>query len=81
MVACARTVNRNKEGIPDSYRYGKTNAVAEGINNSIKVTKRRGYGIRRFPAFRRRVLMALGLGHAEVPRLTIRDVAGDWEVG
>lgn len=77
MVTCSKTVNRNKEGILNSYRYGKTNAVAEGVNNSIKVTKRRGYGIRRFSAFRRRVLIALGLGRAEVVRLTIRDVSAD----
>ena len=44
---------------------------------SIKVTKRRGYGIRKFSAFRRRVLIALGLGHAEVVRLTLRDVSKD----
>lgn len=77
MVACAKTVNRNREGILNSYRYGKTNAVAEGVNNSIEVTKRRGYGIRKFSAFRRRVLIALGLGHAEVVRLTLRDVSKD----
>ena len=39
---CARTIKRNREGILNSYRHGRTNAVAEGVNNSIKVTKRRG---------------------------------------
>jgi hypothetical protein len=29
-----------------------------------KVTNRRGYGIRRFEAFRRRILLAFGLGRA-----------------
>lgn len=78
MAALAATVNRNKEDILNSYRHERTNAVAEGINNSIKVTKRRGYGIRRFSAFRRRILIAMGLGRAEVIRLTIRDL-GDGE--
>lgn len=75
VVACARTVKRNREGILNSYRYGRTNAVAEGVNNSIKVTKRRGYGIRTFAAFRRRILLAMGIGRAEVVRLSICDVA------
>lgn len=77
MARLQRTVRRNEEGILNSYRYGKTNAVAEGINNSIKLTKRKGYGIRRFEAFRRRVLLALGLGRVEVLRLSIRDVSGE----
>ena len=74
MVRCAVTIRRHQEGILNSDRYGRTNAVAEGINNSIKVTKRRGYGIRRFSAFRRRILLAMGLGKAEVVRLTLRDI-------
>ena len=77
LVRCAKTLKRHNEGILNSYRYGKTNAVAEGINNSIKVTKRRGYGIVRFSAFRRRVLVALGMGRVEALRLTLRDVSPD----
>ena len=37
----------------------------------------RGYGIRKFSAFRRRVLIALGLGHAEVVRPALRDAGKD----
>lgn len=76
-VACAKTLKKYHEGILNSYRYDRTNAVAEGINNSIKVIKRRGYGIRLFEAFRRRVLLGLGLGNVEVLRLSIRDIETD----
>lgn len=76
-VTCAETLHDNNDGILNSYRYNKTNAVAEGINTTIKLTKRQGYGIRRFSAFRRRVLIALGLGRVEVLRLTLRDVKPD----
>lgn len=70
--ACVRTTRRNREGILNGYRYGRTSAVAEGVDYSIKVTKRRGYGIRRFEAFRRRILLAMGLGRVEVLRPAMR---------
>ena len=74
MARLQRTVRRNEEGILNSYRHGKTSSAAEGINNSIKPAKRLGYGACAFEAFRRRVPLALGIGHAETVRPSIRDV-------
>lgn len=48
MERLAATTNRNKDGILNSYRYGRANAVAEGTDNSIMITKHRGYGIMKF---------------------------------
>jgi len=51
---------RWNEEIRNYYRYGDTNGYAEGINNTIKVIKRRAYGFRNDDSFRLRVLAVCG---------------------
>lgn len=43
--------------ILNAFDYGLSNAFTEGINNSIKVLKRTGFGYRNFAHFRKRILL------------------------
>ena len=36
MKRAAKTLKSNREGVLNGYRHNKTNATAEGLNNSIK---------------------------------------------
>jgi transposase len=54
------TLNNWFELILNYFNHKTTNAVAEGLNNKIKVIKRRAYGFRNFKNFRRRVIVACG---------------------
>ena len=42
-----------------SFYYEKTNALAEGINNKIKVIKRQSYGIRKFDNLRNLLMLRI----------------------
>lgn len=42
-----------------SFYYDRTNALAEGINNRIKVTKRQSYGIRKFENLRNLLMLRI----------------------
>jgi transposase len=44
MIQLAKRIKRWMDGILNYFKYKITNAVAEGINNKIKVLKRRSYG-------------------------------------
>ena len=57
---CVNTIRHNKGYILNAFRYGKTNAVCEGVNNKIKVLKKAGYGAHKFDNFRKRILFACG---------------------
>ena len=59
-VTVAGTYRTWRKEILDAWRYGKTNACAEGLNNRIKVLKRNCYGIRSFATLRKRCLLTLG---------------------
>jgi len=59
-VRVARSFGRWNKEIENYYRYGYTNGYAEGINNTIKVIKRRAYGFRNYDSFRQRVLAVCG---------------------
>jgi transposase len=55
----AKTFRGHREGILNGYRYGKTNALAEGLNNTIKLIKKTSYGLPTFARMRRRRLFTL----------------------
>ena len=57
---CVNTVRHNKGYILNAFRYSKTNAVCEGVNNKIEVLKKNGYGAHKFDNFRKRILFAYG---------------------
>jgi transposase len=56
----AHTIRRHKGYILNSFRYHKSNAPCEGLNNKIKVLKRNAYGFHSFEDFRKRILLACG---------------------
>jgi len=56
----ARRLNRWKEGILAYFEHRITNAVSEGINNKIKVLKRRSYGFHDFHYFLLKIMDATG---------------------
>ncbi|WP_255464119.1 MULTISPECIES: ISL3 family transposase [unclassified Adlercreutzia] len=60
MRRAAKSIKRNREGVLNGYKFNKTNATAEGLNNSIKVLKRTSYGFKTFERMRRRCLLSLG---------------------
>lgn len=55
------TLNNWEEWILNYFSSGKiTNGVVEGLNNKIKLIKRRGYGYRNNDNFRQRILVECG---------------------
>jgi transposase len=52
------TLNDWKDYILNYFIHRVTTGVIEGINNSIKVVKRMGYGFRNFANFKQRVLIS-----------------------
>jgi transposase len=59
-LALAKRLNRWAGGILAFFTYRITNGVSEGINNLIKVLKRRAYGFTDFRYFTLKVLDATG---------------------
>lgn len=57
---CVNTVRHNKGYILNAFRYSRTNAACEGVNNKIKIIKKNGYGAHKFNNFRKRILFACG---------------------
>ena len=49
-----------RDGILNYFKHPVSNAAAEGLNNKIKVIKRRSYGFREFEYFRLKVLQCAG---------------------
>ena len=56
----ARTFREHREGILNGYKHDRTNALAEGLNNTIKLLKKTSYGMPTFARMRRRCLFTLG---------------------
>lgn len=56
----ANTFRRNRNYIQNTWKYDRSNAVCEGLNNRIKVLKRNAYGQHNFHNFRQRILFACG---------------------
>jgi len=59
-IKLAKRLKRWYDGIMAYFKYRITNAVAEGINNKIKVLKRRSYGFRDEEYFFLKILNACG---------------------
>jgi transposase len=59
-IKLARRLNRWKDGIIAFFIHRITNGVAEGINNKIKVIKRRSYGFKDIEYFFLKILMSTG---------------------
>ena len=57
---CANTIRHNRTYIQNAWKYGKSNASCEGLNNRIKVLKRNEYGAHSFECFRQRILFHCG---------------------
>lgn len=59
-VRLGKRLRRHAESILAYFTYGITNAIAEGINNVIKVVKRIAFGFHDFEYFRLKVLARTG---------------------
>ena len=59
-IKLAKRLNRWSEGILTYFDHRITNGVAEGINNKIKVLKRRSYGFHDEEYFFLKILNACG---------------------
>ena len=59
----AHTFRRNRNYIQNTWKYRRSNAVCEGLNNRIKILKRNAYGQHSFHNFRQRILFACGGAH------------------
>lgn len=59
-IALAKRLNRWAHGILAFFTHRITNGISEGINNLIKVLKRRSYGFRDFRYFTLKILDATG---------------------
>ena len=59
-LALAKRLNRWAEGILTYFTHRITNGISEGINNLIKVLKRRAYGFLDFRYFSLKILDATG---------------------
>ena len=60
VAAAARTIRYWKQMIVNSWQYNRSNGPAEGLNDKIKVVKRLAFGMHRFDAFRKRILLICG---------------------
>ena len=58
--SAACTIRHWRSYIQNSWKYGKSNGLSEGLNNKIKVLKRVSFGLHSFNAFRRRILLTCG---------------------
>ncbi len=58
--SAACTIRHWRSYIQNSWKYGKSNGLSEGLNNKIKVLKRVSFGLHSFDAFRRRILLTCG---------------------
>ena len=70
MVKCANSLLAHRTGILAWYDVKATNAVVEGINNKIKVLKRKAYGYRDDEYFN---LLLLGLHDTTVKELVKKE--------
>jgi transposase len=56
LISLADTIERHKDGILDWYKYKINSGRIEGINNKIKLLKRRAYGFRDHEFFKLLIL-------------------------
>ena len=70
----AKTFRRLREGTLNGFKFDKTNATAEGLNNTIKLLKKNAYGYKSFARMRRRCLFTLGYYRLVKMQANIRQV-------
>ena len=58
--SAACTIRHWRGYIQNSWKYGKSNGLCEGLNNKIKVLKRVAFGLHSFESFRKRILLTCG---------------------
>ena len=56
----AHSIEIQRTGIENAWRYGKSNSPTEGLNKKIKDCKRLAFGAHSFENFRKRALLACG---------------------
>ena len=59
--SAACTIRHWRGYIQNSWKYGKSNGLSEGLNNKVKVLKRVAFGLHSFEAFRKRILLTCGI--------------------
>ena len=59
-IKLAKRLNYWKDGILEYFKHRITNGISEGINNKIKVIKRRSYGFQDIDYFLLKILRATG---------------------
>lgn len=74
----AHTFRRNRNYIQNTWKYQRSNAVCEGLNNRIKIIKRNAYGQHSFHNFRQRILFACGSTHFIKDTCSIASVRKDY---
>jgi transposase len=72
----ASTFRKHRTGILNGYKYKKSNATAEGLNNTIKLLKKNAYGFRDFEHMRRRCLITLGRYKLIYDSIHLPDIEG-----
>ena len=58
--SAACTIRHWRGYIQNSWKYGKSNGLSEGLNNKVKVLKRVAFGLHSFEGFRKRILLTCG---------------------
>ena len=75
--SAACTIRHWRGYIQNSWKYGKSNGLSEGLNNKIKVLKRVSFGLHSFEAFRGRILLTCGKLKLSKDPLTVLEDAKD----
>lgn len=58
--SAACTIRHWRGYIQNSWKYGRSNGLSEGLNNKVKVLKRVAFGLHSFEGFRKRILLTCG---------------------
>ncbi len=59
MKRCVKTLEAEREGMPNGYERDKANATAKGINDSVKATKRIAHGCKKLSRLKKPYLLGL----------------------
>ena len=75
--SAACTIRHWRGYIQNSWKYGKSNGLSEGLNNKVKVLKRVAFGLHSFEGFRKRILLTCGKLRLSNDPLSILEKARD----
>ena len=75
--SAACTIRHWRGYIQNSWKYGKSNVLSEGLNNKIKVLKRVAFGLHSFETFRKRILLNCGTLKLPPDPLSVLEQARD----